>query len=347
MNQPYNFETLLPSYFSGKLNQEEKQMIEDWKNSSEENLLIFKNAEKVWKSLDLLQEMKTYDAGMAMRKVNNKIGKSVPSVHKGFIFYWQRIAAVLLLPVLIGSMVFFFFSGPRSGNDSIVWQTISTPPGLKSQTRLPDGTKVWLNSDSRLSYPSCFTGDERNVKLEGEAYFEVVKNERQPFYVDLGNLGIEVTGTTFNAINYTDENQTEVILASGKVRLVRPNGERRQEITEMDQGQKAVFRKSSGKISLENADTEKYISWIDGRLIFRDDDMTEVVKKLSRWFNVEIQIADPEIAQYVYTATFREEPVEQILYLLKKTSPIEYDIVPGKRLNDGSFEKQKIILRKR
>lgn len=342
-----SFETWLSLYFSGKLKNEEKIFLEEWRDSSEENRVIFKNAEKVWKSLELLQEMKSYDAGIAMRNVNRKIGKSVSAVHKGFIFYWQRVAAVLLLPVLISSMVLFFFSDPRYGNDSIVWQTISTPAGLKSQTRLPDGTKVWLNSGSRLSYPSHFRENERNVKLEGEAYFEVVKNERQPFYVDLGDIGIEVTGTTFNAINYMNENLTEVILASGKVRLVRTEGEKRQEMTEMNQGQKAVFSKSSGKISLENTDTEKYISWIDGRLIFRDDDMTEVTKKLSRWFNVEIQIADPEIAQYVYTATFREEPVEQVLYLLKRTSPIEYDIIPGKRLDDGSFEKQKIILRKR
>ncbi len=345
MKRSYDYETLLTSYFSGKLKDEEKQIIEEWKNSSKENLLIFENTGKVWRSLSLLQEMRTYNTSQALLKVNNKIGQQRLSKHR-FLFYWQRIAAVLLLPFFILAGTYLFLDR-QSKKDNLIWQTISTPPGVKSQAQLPDGTKVWLNSESRLSYPSSFTSNERNVKLSGEAFFEVAKDKRHPFRVNLGKIGIEVVGTAFNVINYENEKQTEVILTSGKIKLLEQKENKIHRTTEMEPGQKAIYSESDGKISLQQVDTEKYTSWMDGRLIFRDDEMIEVIRRLDRWFNVEIEIADPEIAQYIYTATFRDETIEQILYLIKRTSPIEYTIIPEKRLNDGSFIKQRIILQTR
>jgi len=371
MKQAHNFETLLPSCFSGKLSPEEKQALEDWRNASEENRLIFKNAENVWKSLDLLQEMRTYNAGQALSKVNVSIKReqsqnqsdlvgrekhpskmNVKTGHisgggrKGFLFYWQRIAAILLLPVILSGIAYYFFNN-ATDSETAGWQTVSTPPGVKSQTQLPDGTKVWLNSDTRLSYPVTFARNRRQVKLEGEAFFEVVKNSRQPFCVDLGKIGIEVTGTAFNAINYIDEKQTEVILTSGKINLLDQHGNKRRLVTEMNPGEKAIFRESSGKIAIQRVDTDKYTSWIHGRLVFRDDAMAEVVRRLNRWFNVEIEIPDPEIAQYVYTATFSDETIEQILDLFKRTSPVQYTVIPAPRNDDGSFGKQRIILKPR
>jgi len=218
---------------------------------------------------------------------------------------------------------------------------------VKSQTLLPDGTKVWLNSDSKLSYPVSFARDERNVKLEGEAFFDVAKDKKHPFFVDLGEIGIEVTGTTFNAINYREEEQTEVVLTSGEVKIIEQNDNKKLLITEMRPGQMAVYKKDNQRLSLQDVDAEKYTSWIEGRMIFRDDVMQEVVKKLGRRYHVEIKIADPEIAGYVYTASFKDETIGQIMELLKKTSPIEYSMLPMRRLGDGSFEKQKIILMKR
>ena len=347
MKIEYDYDKLLGDYFSGKLNADEKKRVEEWKNASEENLAVFSNAEKVWHALDLLEEMKKYDAGKALEKVNGKIEKIAYHYKKRFLFYWQRIAAVLLLPLLIATLGIYFFQTAKTTTNPIVWQTISTPNGVRSQIQLPDGTRVWLNSGSKLTYPSSFSSAERTVKLVGEAYFDVAKNEQQPFYVELNNMGIAVTGTTFNVIHYPEEKQTEVVLTSGKVRLFERKEDKRVDIAEMNPGEKAVYEKSSHEITIDQTDTEKYTSWINGYLNFRDDTMTEVVKKLNRQFNVNIKIADPEIAQYVYTATFKDETLEQILFLLQKTSPITYTMLPAKQLNDGSFEAQKIILKKR
>ncbi|MEL7586225.1 MAG: FecR domain-containing protein [Prolixibacteraceae bacterium] len=409
MKQSDHIDTILPAYFCGKLSPEQKQIIEAWKNASEENGLIFKKAESVWKGLDLLREMRTYDTGRALLKVHAAIlreqalpdpnvsgnaqiepdhnqtlpytaGQARLSIrarqgqtmeypadrephlsktgqpeksgdfqtirHKGFLFYWQRIAAILLLPVIFFGIAYYFIND-KTDSGTAAWQTISTPPGVKSQTQLPDGTKVWLNSDTRLSYPVTFAHNRRQVKLEGEAFFEVVKNSRQPFCVDLGKIGIEVTGTAFNAINYIGEKQTEVILTSGKINLLDQHGNKRRLVTEMTPGEKAIFRESSGKIAIQRVDTDKYTSWIHGRLVFRDDAMAEVIRRLNRWFNVEIEIPDSEIAQYVYTATFSDETIEQILDLFKRTSPVQYTVIPAPRNDDGSFGKQRIILKPR
>jgi len=346
MKETFDSDKLLTLYFSGKLKNSEKQAVEAWKDASDENHLIFKNAEKIWQSLNLLQEMRQYNTGKALSKVNTKLGQTKRNMQKSFLFYWQRIAAILLLPLLILSGIYFFRNN-LTPNDTVVWQTITTPPGVKSQARLPDGTTVWLNSGSTLHYPSSFTNKERNVKLSGEAFFEVTKDKSHPFLVNLGEIGIEVVGTRFNVINYHEEKRTEIVLTSGKIKLYGQKADRRQVITEMQPGQKATYEQGENQVSLKYVDTDKYTSWIDGKLVFRDDVMNEVVRKLDRWFNVEIEIADPEIADYVYTATFREETIGQILELLKRTSPIEYTIIPARQLNDGSFEKEKITLTKK
>lgn len=346
MNEHFNYDELLTSYFSGTLTETEERALEEWKSTSEENQTIFKNAEKVWKSIDLLQEMKGYNASRALSNVHSKAEPSSGHYQKNFLFYWQRIAAILVLPLLISAVIYFFLANHDS-NNSIVWQTITTPPGVKSHAKLPDGTLVWLNSGTSLSYPSSFSTGTRNVKLLGEAFFDVAKDEKHPFNVDLGKINIEVVGTKFNAINYEQEGQTEVVLTSGKVKLLEKNENKGWSVITLKPGEQATYNKMRETISLKEVDTGKYTSWIEGKLIFRDDPIGEVVNKLNRWFNVQIEIADPDIGNYIYTATFQNETIEQILSLIKRTSPVEYTIIPGKRLNDGSFEKQRIILKKR
>jgi len=340
-----DYDELLFSYFSGTLTEEEKSSLEDWKEASEENRTIFRNAEKVWQSLDLLKEMRTYNMPLALSKVHEKTEPSYNLNRKGFIYYWQRIAAVMIIPLLIGGAIYFMQK--LTSKNQVVWQTVTTPPGIKSHITLPDGTLVWLNSGTNLSYPLSFSDNTRDVKLSGEAFFDVMKDEKHPFIVDLGKIDVKVTGTKFNIINYEQESQTDIILASGSVKLLGKNENSAQVLSEMEAGQMATYDKTSKKISLMQVDTKKYTSWIDGKLIFRDDPMEAVVAKLSRWYNVQIEIADPGVRDYIYTATFQDETIERILSLIKRTSPVEYTIIPGKQLNDGTFEKQKVTLRRR
>lgn len=344
MGNSTKYDKLLAKYFAGKLTEEEKNDFNQWRNSSDENQEIVDSAEKVNVSLDLLREMKQYNTEKALTKINARTKQSVPDWKIGILYYWQKVAAILLLPLILLSVYYFFESKDRA---IASWQTISTPPGLKSQTQLADGTVVWLNSGSSLRYPSSFSGDERIVELQGEAYFSVVKDKKHPFIVETGKIGIKVLGTEFNVVNYDGEVSAEIVLASGKVELFEIKGSKRKTVTEMVPGQQVIYSKTKNQYSLFDVSAEKYTSWIDGKLIFRDDQMTEVIRRLNRWYNVEIEISDQEIAQYIYTATFQNENIEQILEMLRKTSPIEYTINPTAKNEDGSFGKQKIIIRKR
>jgi ferric-dicitrate binding protein FerR (iron transport regulator) len=346
MKERFDYDELLTSYFSGTLTEAEGKALEDWKCASKENEAVFNNAEKVWQSFNLLREMRGYNVPQALSNVHKKIELSSGHYAKRFLFYWQRIAAIILLPLIIGGAV-YFIQAKHTSNNSVVWQTIVTPPGVKSHLQLSDGTLVWLNSGSSLKYPSSFSDKTRNVKLQGEAFFDVAKDAKHPFNVDLGKINIEVIGTTFNTINYEQEGQSEIVLTSGKVKLFEKHENINLLISEMKPGQQAIYLKAENTISLKTVDTEKYTSWIDGKLVFRDDAMTEVVRKLDRWFNVQIEMDDPGIEDYIYTATFQDETIEQILNLITRTSPVEYSIIQGKKLKDGSFEKQRIILRQK
>jgi ferric-dicitrate binding protein FerR (iron transport regulator) len=346
MNNKQDIDRLLADYWAGKLAPAARKAVEEWATASEDNQAIFREAKKLAQALDLWQDMRQYDVSKALNQVNNQIQNTPRRQRKSLYEYWQRVAAILFLPLLLASAGLYYYQQVREERQPVIWQTVTVTNGLRAQVKLADGSTVWLNGGSQLTYPSSFSGKERQVTLVGEAYFKVAKNEKQPFYVQAGPLKVAVTGTTFNVSHYPDDGQTTVVLTSGKVSLLGKDRQQWIKLAEMKPCEMAVYDDYRHEISIAQADTEKYTSWINGSLIFRDDLMTEVVKKLNRRYNVDIVIADREIAQYVYTATFRDETVERILYLLKKTSPIAYTMLPSRQLDDKSFERQKIILHK-
>jgi ferric-dicitrate binding protein FerR (iron transport regulator) len=156
-----------------------------------------------------------------------------------------------------------------------------------------------------------------------------------------------VKGTRFNVCNYADEPHSELILESGSVRLFEGNYEHNKTIAFIKPGERALLDNKLNKLSVSGIDVEKYTSWKEGLLIFRDDKMDEVVRQLNKKFNVDIIIQDPELKEYVYTATFQDESLTQILGLLKISAPVNYIIYKPQQLADNSFSKQKIIITKR
>jgi len=347
MNSGYSeIEELLPRYLSGGLSDKDRVIIDEWRTESPENEIIFQESLKAWEAIPLLHEMEQFNSFEALKKINTRI------INQKTTKWWipiQRVAAILLLPLLIysGYISIRNTSLKKQQKEYVVMQTISSRQGMVTQFELADGTKVWLNSGSALQFPTCFTGDQREVKLSGEAFFEVAKNENLPFQVKAKDLNIEVLGTSFNVVSYDDEKQTEVILVEGKVRLSSEIDEEQKVFGTMQPGQRAVYTEDNQKLEAEAVAVEKYIAWRDGNLIFRDDKMDDVAKRLSRWYNVEIVINDPEIKSYVYKATFRNETLSQVLHLLKISAPIDYQIIGNKLLPNGEYTKQKVYLMKR
>jgi ferric-dicitrate binding protein FerR (iron transport regulator) len=156
-----------------------------------------------------------------------------------------------------------------------------------------------------------------------------------------------VLGTSIDVASYNEEKFSEVILVEGSVNLAAKEADKIFVSRILQPGQRGVYNESTGNIRTEEVSVDKYISWRDGNLIFRDDKMAEVVKRLSRWFNVEIVISDPEIKSYIYKATFRNENLVQVLNLLKISAPIDFQITERKALQNGEFTKQKVYLMKK
>ncbi len=172
---------------------------------------------KAWKGIEHLRNMKKYNAENALQKVHSKI-----AVQENPLFWviFRKVAAILILPLL--AVTFWFaLRTPDFQTTEIAWNTLETPAGMRSEFVLPDGTQVYLNSKTILRYPMTFSNDIREVKLDGEAYFQVAEDKKHPFVVNTGKVNIEVTGTEFKASNYRHENLTEIVLISGSIQLFK------------------------------------------------------------------------------------------------------------------------------
>jgi ferric-dicitrate binding protein FerR (iron transport regulator) len=195
-----------------------------------------------------------------------------------------------------------------------------------------------LNSGSYLSYSLPFINN-RQIKLEGEAWLEVTHDEEHPFEVSTINSTVKVLGTSFNMSAYPAENYVELVLQEGKVEFQGNKGDKK---VIMAPSERLVFH--NGNIIKSVTDPAKYKSWTEGKLVFRGDPMTEVARRIERWYNVKVELADKELEKYSFRATFQDDSLEAVLRLLSMTSPIRYKITPRELLQDGTYKKEEVTI---
>lgn len=235
------------------------------------------------------------------------------------------------------------------------YNEITVPNGSKSFIVLSDSTKVWLNAGAKLKYPSNFEKDSRSVFLEGEAFFDVSKNEDMPFFVNMAGVNIKVLGTQFNVKAYSDEERIETTLLEGSIEVIGLKSDKDIEGNlKLEPGQKLILFKGKNysevkestkktadirqedfiikPIKIERAevisllDTEPEISWKKDKLIFNKERFEVVKIKLERWYGVTIDVKDPKILDYRFTGTFDKETFEQALLALKQAANFNYTI---------------------
>lgn len=200
---------------------------------------------------------------------------------------------------------------------TVQMQKVITPHGAKTNFQLPDGSIVWLNSGSELSFPSAF-GETRPVTLTGEAFFEVGKSA-EPFIVSTLYGKVEVQGTSFDVKAFPDEG-LQATLVDGAVKVKGINSGKE---VALRPGQQANF--SGGKMAVSKVQTDLFTSWKEGKLIFRDEQLPLVAKRLERWYNVKIELAgDSRLSEIRYNGTLEMESFSEVLQLLKVTAPIDY-----------------------
>lgn len=199
------------------------------------------------------------------------------------------------------------------------YNTLYVPRAGEYQLILPDGTKVWLNSDTKLIYPTVFTGKTRKVSLEGEAYFSVAKNKKKPFIVTSKNMNIKVLGTEFNFNSYDTRESIDVVLIEGSVRYKTGN---KTDI--LKPGQKVSRYKTSGKVSASNVDVNKYIAWKEGIYMFDNISLGDLSEEISRWYDVEVFFVNQSIKDKLFTGVIEKyKSLKFIVELLESTNSVK------------------------
>ena len=233
------------------------------------------------------------------------------------IYRWVSRAAAVLIVGLIASNLFFMRRSDHPETQPLV-QTMTVPNGARTHFTLPDGSEVWLNSGSTLTWSSDFAS-ARLIQLEGEAYFEVAKTGI-PFHVNTSLGQVEVTGTAFNVKSLEGERRFETTVEEGSVNVYCNFVPK---IAGLKAGQQA--RLVDGNWELSRVETEIFTSWKEGRIIFRKEYLPDVAKRLERWYHVTIQLDnDPRLSKIHYTGTLEMESFSEVLELLKVTASINY-----------------------
>lgn len=228
------------------------------------------------------------------------------------------------------------YTNGEDAENELVYNRLIVPYGKTYNIVLSDGTYVTLNSGSSLKYPVNFVKkDERRIFLEGEAFFTVVHDKTKPFYVEARGIDVKVYGTEFNLKSYVGDNDTEVVLVNGAVSLLEKendmDNEEKREIV-LEPGDKALFNRESKKITKDKVDTSIYTSWIQGKIVFRNEPFENIARVLERSYNVIMINNNEELAGETFNATIetRYESIEQVLSYFRKVYGVDYSIVENK-----------------
>ncbi|WP_372752426.1 FecR family protein [Mariniflexile sp.] len=215
-------------------------------------------------------------------------------------------------------------------NNKLVYNTLLVPYGKRTKIQLSDGSTVWLNSGSRLVYPIVFKGKRREVYLEGEAIFDVAHNKKQPFIVMSQNQEVEVLGTVFGVTNYLDENSINTVLKSGSVQIsYKNNSASHSDKMKITPGTIASYNKKTKGIISEKVNVDNYFSWREGVLIFKNNDLQFIMKRLSRYYNIDIEISNALKSTTEEVETFSgyldlNEDVDKVIESIEMSTNLNY-----------------------
>ncbi len=267
---------------------------------------------------------------------------SLKSKSIGFALRYAAVFIIAFLSAWFGRIIFVEENTIQKYNDENIVEVLY---GSKSQIQLPDGSVVNLNSGSRITYPTSFKDGHRDVYLSGEAFFQVEADVESPFYVHTSDLTVKVTGTEFNIKSYPDSKSIETTLVKGKLQILDKK-KKNKTIAVLSPNETAVFKKANFKdedeeetkdiplnfkehkpIYVKNEiNTSDTYAWKNNLLVFNNQNFYDLAVRLERWYDVEINIQDKEIANERFTGKFDKETIEQALNALQLIVPFEYEI---------------------
>ena len=309
---------LFKKYYHSVLHPNEFSEVSDFLADKKNDPIIFSLMESFWDNQINETDATLKKNPVLYKKIQDAIllDKQKTTQRKINVYLWGfRVAAVFVIGLLASN--FFFFQKSVNNQFAESLQTITTPYGARTNITLPDGSLVWLNSGSVLSYPTIFS-KSRPVTLVGEAFFKVEKNNK-PFIVSTEYGDVEVKGTSFNVKTYADDNSFETTLEEGVVVFKVKNS--LNEVT-LKPGEQVA--KTAKGFNVKQVETKYFTSWKDGKLIFNKEPFPSFIKKLERWYNVKIEYTDPKLNSLWYTGTLEMESISEVMEMVSKAAPISY-----------------------
>lgn len=322
-------EDLLLQYYEGVTTAEETLRVEEWLSASDENRRMGRHIQTIVLAANVAQVSSKIDVQKALASTHRKMRHKKTGRYQRLFRGMQRVAAILFIPLVVSWCVLYWDSDSRVAE----MIEVKTNPGMTTSIDLPDGSVVVLNSSSSLRYPSRFSGQERKVKLVGEAFFSVVKDYEKPFVVDaLNRSKIIVHGTEFNVDAYEENKIVQTTLVSGKVSFAYLDGGQRRSLV-MQPGQKVIYDIEQDKVVVKKANVDVETCWKDGYLIFKNTPFEDVLKDLSKRYNVTFVLKNPALKSNSFTATFAKQRLERILEIFRISSNIQFKFVEDGNIN--------------
>jgi len=305
---------LMAKYFAQECSENEKDELMSWVNDNIENEILFFETQKNWEILNLKNNMKEVNVDNAWEKLKNRIekdNKEIINTKEVRVFHlssFMKYAALGLLLIGIGFVSTRVYKNLSNKNNFIEYVADNK---TDNKVTLIDGTKVILYSNSKLYYPKSFASNERKVKLEGEAFFEVTKNPEKPFIIDALNTEIKVLGTSFNVNANLPEKNVEVFVETGLVQVTRKNGN--EESALVFPGDIVTV----SKISINNSknSNENIVAWKTKQIIFKEESLKNVIITLNKVYNTNITCSE-SIMDLRFTSTFKNQQLDSVLSVL-------------------------------
>ncbi|NWJ52366.1 MAG: FecR family protein [Bacteroidetes bacterium] len=356
------YKILTHSFLSNNISDEEVNILIEWLKSSDENKKQFLDYKRIYflsLNADVVskfekEKIEAWDRLYSEINLEDSAEEDTGARRTVLFKQIMKIAAMFILFFGMGSLfTYFIFPSKLNGitTPKIVHEVV-IPKGSKGEVILPDGTKVWLNANSKLKYDGEYGITNRNVSLQGEGYFKVKKNPSLIFAVFASGMKVKALGTTFNVKSYPDEKYFSTTLVEGSVKIEGKNIDCKLKPNQIftcnkvldiqtDESNKIIDQAGESKVDepikveaenpniLSDIKVEVYTSWKDDQWIINSESLSDIVVLLERKFNVSVDIKSKELLNYKFSGTFKKETLEQILNVIRLTAPMKYEIKDG------------------
>lgn len=300
---------MLYRFFEGNASIEEMKAVKEWSEVSEENSKLLRRERKLFNAMILSGHLEEYPAGQTASRKNR------------YPLFRELLKIASVVAITVGITAAWFSIGIGKDDVNVTMHTITVPAGQRVNLGLPDGSNVWLNAGTKLQYPVSFMRDRREVMLDGEAYFEVARNEKSPFVVRTHAMDVEVLGTKFNVDACSLRNTFETSLMQGKVRVKSSSNE--ELFVDLLPHYKTTLKE--GKLVVSKIDDYDVYRWKEGLYCFRNKPFARIMEDLERYYDLKIELDKKNIAEVVLTGKFRiSDGLDYALRVLQRDVSFTY-----------------------